>query len=824
MKHSLTRLRRSLAATLAIGGAMMVVAPVIAQTAAGVNISNTATATYNDPNDPSTVIDATSNTVIIEVAEVAGIFVEANGFTDNTSGPGNTTVQAGDDLTFEFVITNAGNDTTFVDLPEANEISITNATIDATTPFTFDIDVDGDGTPEQTGVTKAVAESTALEPGGTITASVNVTVDAGVSAGDTVDVQFGNTPGDGQNQPFDLGVGDVATNDTPDGSAGEVAGTPINGEREAAASQSVPIDSQALAFASVFKTADLPVNDSGTPTAFDDDIITYNLSLAVASALPTGVSTTFAPADLVGTTGVDVDGDTSAKILVSDAIPVGTRLTGVPTAPAGWTVVYTTTATTTDANAATWTATPPVTQTEFDAITRVGFVSTSTVNQGDTVNFSFQVETNGLNATTGGDVNNIAQIFGKTSGGGTTLVYDESGDQNPNNLNDDGTFGPSTPDANGDGIPEPTVDDGVADPGADGVDTGNDNTATGSPGGEDNVVTVGPEGDLLNGPDGTPGATGPTDNNDDFTNQSADIPPGTAPGDTLNPDPVTFTNTVEANNGDLTGVGLVPDDGAATATVPTGTIVTITVLDATGNPTGQVDVYEYNGTDFVHLPGSDPDGTVNISTDITNGSTVDYTTEVDLPAGTPLSTDEPAAFPDGFPVPVVASDGTASNTTIDRVYTGYLKLLKEARLVDADGTTELFPFTDLPTFSPGPDQFIEYRITYTNISSSGGVGSSLLNADNVVITEDGVAGGNTWGLDQDTDGTLDTLHVPGFAADAGPGGGTVTFFNGNPSTTPSNDFDTNVTRYIDTLTNQLTPGQQGTFTIRRQLPPAPPAP
>ena len=89
----------------------------------------------------------------------------------------------------------------------------------------------------------------------------------------------------------------------------------------------------------------------------------------------------------------------------------------------------------------------------------------------------------------------------------------------PSNFNDDGSRGSNTPTT------------GVAVPGTDGTDTASNNTGTG-PGGEDNVYTVAPAGIVLNGPNGQPAATGPTGNNDDFTNLSTPIPAGTAPGAT----------------------------------------------------------------------------------------------------------------------------------------------------------------------------------------------------------------------------------------------------------------------------------------------------
>src|SRR3712207_3028135 len=57
-------------------------------TAAGTSISNTATATYNDPNNPGQTLNATSNTVSITIAEVAGITVTPSAVSDSTPATG----------------------------------------------------------------------------------------------------------------------------------------------------------------------------------------------------------------------------------------------------------------------------------------------------------------------------------------------------------------------------------------------------------------------------------------------------------------------------------------------------------------------------------------------------------------------------------------------------------------------------------------------------------------------------------------------------------------------------------------------------------------
>lgn len=71
--------RRILAATLLVGGAFQLAVPVLAQTApstaANTSISNRVTATYDNADATTPTFNATSNTVTITVAEVAGITI-----------------------------------------------------------------------------------------------------------------------------------------------------------------------------------------------------------------------------------------------------------------------------------------------------------------------------------------------------------------------------------------------------------------------------------------------------------------------------------------------------------------------------------------------------------------------------------------------------------------------------------------------------------------------------------------------------------------------------------------------------------------------------
>ncbi len=839
--------RSLLAATLLMGGSMSFMPTAFAEgTTGGTAISNTATATYVDANNPNTPINSTSNTVVVQVAEVAGITVTASGTSLRTDTGTVGQANAGDVINYIYTITNVGNDPTKFRIPSL--ATVTGPGTVATLPGgTLEYSTDGGNSWTFILGTELITNS--IAPGGSVMVRVPVLVAVGAQTNDIINVTLGNTPGDAQNQLRSPDGGDVYTVDNADGTVNEVTGTPVNGTREASVTQQVTVNAtlKTYALATILKTR-TAYNNQGT-AAITGDTLTYGLSLRVESNDPTGNG--IAPAALAGST-INLDGNPSvSRILVSDAIPTGTELSVAPTPPPGWTVVYTTTPVTTDANTAVWTTTAPT----LNTVTRVGFVNNpatvTSVSPGVTVsgfNIELKVSTTAATSLT---VANIAQVFGQTSGTNTP-VYDESGDQNPSNYNDNGTPATGT-DTNTDGVPDtitPTlIDDGfVNTPGnpETGTDVGNNNTAvntlTDTTGGEANTFTVSAPvaGSLQNGPANVPDAVGPTSNNDDFTNKSSLVPPGTAPGSTLDPSAVGFTNTVR-NNGTDPGTltlspiapgGTTPNGvtvAGATGDLPNGTTVTITYGSDSATYTYNAGTFTLNSSTLPLVGGQPQPITI---TSFAPGQTVSYGVEVNLPTGTALSTD----INKGFPVPVLASIDTtpgaggaptgtpeASNVTIDRVYTGFLKMLKESRVLA--GTGPAVAGTD-GTFSttqkkPAPGNILEYRITYNNISEAqSGTGNIVLTAANVVINEDGTAGGNNWALDNDANGQIDTSNIIGTAADSGTS--TITFFSGNPATTSGNDqtgttVTTDVTKYVDTVTGSVAPGQSRTFGFQRKV-------
>ena len=840
-----SQLFRSLIATAFIAnGFFPFVAPALAEgTKAGQTISNTATATYQDPNDPGKPLSTTSNTVVVTVAEVAGITISNLGVVDSTPADN---IKIGDTLTYTFALKNVGNDPTRFRIP--NLATTTGPVVAGNLSYSID------GGKNYLVISGDIITSS-IPVGGTVLVQVPVTVQAGANANDPITVELGETPNNNQNVARINNGGDVYTVDNPDAPTitDEIPGVPINGTREASNTQTSTVGSNInnLALATLLKTA---TYDPGADTTIiTDDRITYNLSLRVEGSDVTGLGIT--PKALTGyamtVTGLN-SGNPGNYILVSDVIPAGTVLSAAPTAPTGWTAVYSTAVATnvkpTDAAAA-WTTTAPA----LGTVTRVGFVrdttATSDIPAGTTVTgFAIPLAIPVGTVATTLTINNIAQLVGQTPGTGGLPVYDESGDQNPSNYS--GTVGNMTPGAASTNGILPTdaaavlatIIDGVADPASQGIDTNNDNTGTG-PGGEDNqltITTTAPVAGVLNGPLNAAGATGPDGTtNTDFTNKSSLIPAGTNPGSTIDPAPVPFTNTVQNTSGAPNDVRLAPTVPANRLDLPTGTKVTIT-----RGSDSAVYTYDQAGSgSFTIAPGGTPISIPNVAT----GATVNYGVEVDLPAGTKLSTDTLTDYTGdtewGYPVPITATIGTGntakSNITIDRVYTGFLQLLKFSKILKGTGPDVIGNqgnFNSTPAYTntgividpdpatgdeartPSPGNIIQYEIRYKNISTSQGTGTGnvILQAQNVVITEQGDLsttagdGKNNWAKDNDGDGIIDTSNVIGTATAI-----TTTFTpNGDISgATPATD----VTKYVNSPTTSIAPQTSGTFTFQRKL-------
>ncbi len=815
---------------LVVGGFLQLVAPVLANgTLAGTSIRNTATATYEDPTAPGVAITTTSNTVTVTVAEVAGITVTPDAIVNSTTPGGQ--ILPGNNLFYDFRVTNVGNGDTRFYIPNGTQIGITGA---GALTAGAEVQVSYNGGQTFVNLSTLTNQITApVNPSASIIVRVPITANVNAPSGAAISVRLGDTgPNDNsaatQNQPDNADGSNLNEVRTVDADPTQAPVAP--GEKEASAVQQILVGAQPQAFAAILKSRTNHV--PGDPLSLTDDILTYGLSLRVDANAPAG-SPGFVAANLTGT-NINLSGTTVRRILVSDAIPAGTVLTGTPTppsTPAGWVVVYSTNdpvATNLAPNSASvvWTTVRP---TNAATIKRIGFIYDGAIAAGTTVTgFSFQVQTANV-PPAGQSIENMAQVVGETVGALGKIVYDESGDQNPSNFNDNGTEGSNVP------------TNGVANSATQGVDPfssdndlTNDNQGVG-PGGEVNVFVLLPPGAVLNGPQNQPGASGPTGTNDDFTNQALPSNVTPARGGTLAAaQTIAFTNTVQ-NPGTtaLTDLLIVPRDIAQVAGInndalPNGTIVQI--VYGTTNAT-----YTYNATTGVFtFTGGSGTTAVRIN-NLPAGQSVNYTVNVTLPAGTALSTDERTAgvLNGGYPVPVVAfSDtgtvnglpdaGESQNLTINRSYLGYLRLTKDVRIRNASGTL-IQGFTTTP--DPAnivPGNILEYRISYQNISeASVGSGNVTLSANQVTITENGTVGGangNNWALDNDNadgDGNvatgIDTSNLQGTATATQ---GTIVFNPGGDRSGP--DQATDVTIYINN-TGVVAPASTGTFTFRRRI-------
>jgi hypothetical protein len=829
--------RPLIASMLISGGLLQLAAPVLADgTPAGTNISNTATASYEDPTDPTKPLNTVSNTVEVKVAEVAGVTVTADTFAiikGTGTAPG---AEAGDTVNFDFTVTNVGNDPTKLRIP--GTATLTGAGTVTKVQYFAGIGqpgADAAGYKDIPNGSEYISDSKI--PTGFIKVRVVVEVLTGAQANTPLAVTLGKTvSADQQNVPRNADGGDVFTVDnTALGVATEVYGTgvpgddgvPENGVREASATQTLTIGATPQAFAAVTKVRGAQ-NPGANANVLTDDTLSYTLGLKVADQADVPSGSNKIAADLTGTP-IYFDSTTTktSKVLVSDAVPVNTVAQTVTT-PAGWTAVYTLDATSINANDAKWVsittaANPDGSLTVPAGAKRIGFVNNGPVAKGTVIGttanpgFTVKLGFTGTLATSGGIVANIAQVFGSTGIGATNTpdltkpVYDESGDSNPNNTNDDGTVPTTNP-----------ITNGVANPADPNPDTSNDNTGTG-PSGEPNIYQVVPPGQagILNGTANTPGAVGPTGNNDDFTNTSASIPATTwvynATTKQYEPQPINPPSVAFANTFKLDGLATAPKkDVSLLPTVPTvasdlanlkdGTIVTISYGSTSKS-------YKYSKPTATSTPVFvDFVGGVALTTLtpleiplVTPGSNVNYGVEIDMPSGS----EQLKGF--GVPITAFVDAGTpgldatdVQNTTIDRVYTGYLKLEKQAQISDAAGGI-IEAFTATPTKKAAPGQLITYQITYTNISEAAPAnsGSIALNAQKIKVVEDGVPSAtnrNNW--------ATSTEHKSGSAVDSN--NGTILFDNGS-----SNNNSPAVGVYKDTVDGPLTPQQSGTFTFTR---------
>ena len=587
-----TRLRALPGVLLALAALCLSAAPALGQaTSGGTTIENTASATYSDGTNSYTV---TSNKVTVTVANVAGLAITPDGGSVPTVVAGQTSVD------FTFTVTNSGNFATQVRFPAGGAAVVPSAGLTVTQAV---IDVNGNGI--DAGDTDILGNGSAvlypsaspyLARNASFTVVVRANVSATAAAGAALSVTLGDASGD-----------NVASN----GSAAEVrtsvpSGVTLTGsESEAVGSITTSVENDAQ--------LRLGLTAPAGPVVLGSNV-TYTWTVENVGARAVNPRTlTNAPAG--SQTGVFVVAPVPARTTFSSVTP-----------PAGVTVLYSTSALTTDpVTGAVWTtvAPPPAT------VTRVAFnVGASLASAASVANMQMVVTVNtGINASL--PLYEIGDAFGRNSVSGA--LTDQSGDLVVNK-------GDSNADFN-----EPRF----------GVD------ALSATQGFQLPTQLTQVGAVLFGPAGAPAAVGPTDNNDDYTNKT--VAPAAIAGlshlGTLGSATVVdFTNTVQnTGNADDTFTFTAP-------TVPAGFTVQISTN---------------GGTSFTTLSGG---GSATLA--VAFGATANVIVRVTAPAGTAV------LQTGGFSTVVRATSGltpASSNDTRDNYYTGFLKLVKSVAVFNSTG-------------------------------------------------------------------------------------------------------------------------------------------
>ncbi len=276
---------------------------------------------------------------------------------------------------------------------------------------------------------------------------------------------------------------------------------------------------------------------------------------------------------------------------------------------------------------------------------------------------------------------------------------------------------------------------------------------------------------VQNGPNGQPNATGPgaapANLNTDYTNKAVDPNAPTTP--------TIFDNTLKNTGNGPETFTIKPAVGAGT--YPAGSTVEIS-LDGGATYTTVVTAGAPTATPMVTTAA------------VAAGATLNYKVRVTLPTGVVTE----AGYDTVITVCSVMNP-LVTNNTIDRLFPGYLRLLKTAVVVNATGVGAA---TD-----PVPGADIQYTVTATNVSAAPtGSGSVDLPAQLVVITEDGDAGANNWA------GT--TNYVAGEAAN-----------NNGTAVTPVVSASTGAVaqaKYVASI-GTLNATQVGTLTFTRKIKP-----
>jgi hypothetical protein len=593
---------------------------------------------------------------------------------------------------YNFTVTNTGNFSDQVHFLAGGA----SASLSGASPATITnvvIDVNNDG---------AIDGGDTLLTGGAAVDSAFIAQNASIHVLVEVSVNVGATSG----QTIQVFLGDAATGGpgydnqplaavVPSHEVRTVSATSVNGQREARGDISTSIVNDALLQVTVSVPAG-PVNLGAD--------ITYGWTLQNVG--------------LRNATAVTLAGLPAVYIIAP--IPLNTVLKAGQTFPAN--TLYSTTGLGTAPLSAAWTTTPPA---PLSLTKRIAFPVAAPFAPGPAtapINMVVTVNT-GIDASL--TIDEIGDTFGKNSLA-TTVISDQSdkpGQEVPNNYDGNADFNEGYVAGVGHGIEQRTTLTQVSS--------------------------------VLVGPSGAPGAIGPTDSNDDYSNKAVNTGiAGVAPGG------------VTTASGQLVYVNTIQNTGNTSDTY---------TIDAPTVPAGfTVEVSTNGGGSYTTVSGG---GSVSLA--IAFASSANINVRITEPAGKTVLT--------GFDSIIRATSTVtpaAFNKTIDRLYTGFVRLDKAFTVANATGVGAA---TD-----PVPGAVITYNITYTNVSSSNGDANCVkLTASSLVITEDGLAAPNNWG--------------------------TYTANSGSPSDSGSGTpAVVSATAYTDTVAS-VAPGASAVFTFKRSI-------
>ncbi|MEA2786606.1 MAG: hypothetical protein QOF71_2710 [Candidatus Eremiobacteraeota bacterium] len=728
---SLLRTCLAIVAPVVVGIGIASTAPAsAAATPAGTAISNTATATYQDPG--GTTYNSQSNTVTTTVQNAPSMTIAP------TSGaPGTNTVSPGGTITDTYTLTNTSNSAGYFQLTGVQN------TDDGVTAGmgTFSTYVVNAGAGNQSFATIAAVNNylTTGNAGGAFMTAVNgtitigVTYQANVGASGTITTKL--TPA-------------ITLPGAPTGPAGTSTATSstVVGQYNDTVTVDARIDVQKLAV--VGGSVAVP---TVTYTVRFANGGARNLAPVFKNALPGGNAAAYS-----GCTN-----STACGVAFTDKLPSynATQLTltaAVPTiAGATGTIIYSvdgTTWTTTQAGAVYIGVFLPATSITGAGLTTFqpnnNATSQNTVSAGN-ASLTLTFVMNGSTATGAANGNAITNVANSTYGDQSGFIEGPGiGVQTVAN-NAAATTAQTAPiiaNANG------------ALAGAGFI------TSAASP-----LNTV-----LFNGPNGFPQAVGPTNNNDDYT-------------------AVSYTNG-GASVSAVTGNTVTVAAGAAATTITnslqntgnkddTYNLTAATAAGLSALPAGWTVTFQSTGQAASGSCGAVVVNTVITSVCVPSGATQTYKTIYTPPAGATVF-NAYTGYGDAITATSV-NDNTKNNVTIDEIIVGgFVKLTKtwSVALLQPCATATVFTASSA---SVNPGDCVQYTITYLNVMPSGGTNDITVNASSFVLTEDGAAAGgaqvayaNTWAAN--SNGL--------FAAPVDSNGGVLGGYNPGPGAAGSSRF------------------------------------